>query len=233
MLETIRTEIESTRSMARLETIAKTIWAGWGAGSLSDDEAGLLGACIEAQRASIRGTDTVAGRAPAVPRRVSVFPQKRRRAVSPDREASIRRRRTLAAAGVLPPALACLFTTGELAALVIVADAFRAVGRCDLSIGEIAARAGVCETVARGAIREAAKNGLVLIEERRRHCAPNLPNVVRIISRAWRTWLDKRPRRHRPAQGGGFGNVGSTDTEFHPETSKRPLGMSLSIRGGG
>jgi hypothetical protein len=59
---------------------------------------------------------------------------------SPDRRASIKRRRQHAAAGQLPPHLAANFTTGELAYLKVLADEFLAHGLCDLSVNETASR---------------------------------------------------------------------------------------------
>jgi hypothetical protein len=94
----------------------------------------------------------------------------------------------------MPPQLAAQFTTGELAALRIVADAVRDRGACLLTLGEIAARAGVCVTTARGALRQAAREGLLTIEERRRDKRPNLPNVVRLISREWTSWIARGGR---------------------------------------
>ena len=91
--------------------------------------------------------------------RPSHFPPKRKAARSPNRRASIERRRTLAASGPMPPQLASQFTTGELAALRIVADAVRERGACMLTLGEIAARAGVCVTTARNALRTGRARG--------------------------------------------------------------------------
>lgn len=220
--------IASTRSLARLDDYARDVWRAMGAGALSEDAAGLLSERIEAQRREIRPRDTVAIRAPEVARRISVFPQKRKRPRCPDRAASIARRRTLAASGVMPPALASMFTTGELAALRIVADEVRSRKACELTIGEIAARAGCSETIARGAIRAAAAAGLLLVIERRQHCAPNLPNVVRVISREWLSWMAKRPAPHR--QGGGFGNVESTDRELIQTCSSQSIAQGLAIK---
>ena len=56
------------------------------------------------------------------------------------------------------------------------------------------ARAGVCLTTARDAVRAAASDGLLVIEERRRNRAPNLANVVRIVSREWRVLADEDER---------------------------------------
>src|SRR3954464_11085095 len=48
------------------------------------------------------------------------------------------------------------------------------------------------------ALREAARLGLLTIEERRREGRRNLPNVVRIVSKEWTTWLARGGRSTRP-----------------------------------
>src|SRR4051794_33770168 len=48
------------------------------------------------------------------------------------------------------------------------------------------------------AIREAARLGLLSIEERRRDGRRNLPNVIRIISKEWMSWLSKGGQSSRP-----------------------------------
>jgi hypothetical protein len=128
---------------------------------------------------------------------------------SPDRQRSIERRRHLAASGVMPPALASRFTTSELAVLRIVGDQVKARGSCDLTLGEIAARAGVCRTTVQNALRQAAVGALITVRERRRRGANSLPNVVRIISREWLAWLTRGPRRAPP----GFKMLNTTDRE--------------------
>ena len=78
--------------------------------------------------------------------------------------------------------------------LRIIGDAVRASGRCEMTIGEIAGRAGIGETTARNALRLAARLGFVTIQERRRRGAPNLSNVVRIVSPEWLAWIGfKKP----------------------------------------
>jgi hypothetical protein len=74
---------------------------------------------------------------------------------SPDRQASIARRRHLAASGPMPPALAARFTQAEMAAFRIVSDKVRHHGVCALHIDAIAARAGTCRTTVKNALREA------------------------------------------------------------------------------
>src|SRR5215207_10138245 len=104
------------------------------------------------------------------------------------------RRRHLAASGPMPPSLACRFTVGELAVLRIVGDEVRQHGQCDRCVDEIAARAGVCRSLVKNAIRTAARLGLVTVEERRREGRRNLSNVIRIVSREWLAWLARGPK---------------------------------------
>jgi hypothetical protein len=97
----------------------------------------------------------------------------------------------------MPPVLACKFTVSELAVLRIVGDEVRQHGRCARCVDEIAARAGVCRRMVQNAIREAARLGLLTIEERRREGRRNLPNVVRIVSKEWTIWLARGGRSSR------------------------------------
>lgn len=183
--------LDAARTLARVDDIAGVLWRAYDGGAIADVDAGRVSAQIEEARLRIRPKDTVAVRAPAVPRRASNFPPRARRCVSPDRLASRARRRRLAYSGPLPPALAAGFTTGQLATLRVVADEVRLRGFCALPLAAVAARAGVCVTLARDAIRLAAGDGLLVITERRRSGCPNLPNVVRIISREWCAWIAK------------------------------------------
>ena len=90
------TAIGGTKSLAMLDGFARAIWADWGAGRLSDEQASALAETLEGRKREVRGIDTVASRAPQVAEaarkqgRLSHFPPKRKAARSPDR-------RTLAA----------------------------------------------------------------------------------------------------------------------------------------
>ena len=212
--------ISGTKSLAVLDGVARNLWADWADGKLTDDQAGTLAETLERRKREVRGVDTVATRAPQVTAaakaqgRASYFPAKRKGPVCQNRRVSIERRRTLAASGPMPPALACLFTTGELAALRIVADEARDRKQCRLTLGEIAARAGVGISTARNALRYAAREGLVTIEERRRDKKPNLSNVVRIVSREWTAWIERGRKKKTQAfasEGGGCKKTESTD----------------------
>ncbi len=197
-------------SLAGCDQLARDLWKGFGAGVIPDDQAEALSGALEGRRRVLRGEAGSYARKLERPS-ASIFPP-RRVQVSPDRRKSIERRRRLAASGPMPPALAAQFTTGELASLRVVADEIVARGVCSLTLGEIAARAGVCRSTARNAVRAAARAGLVTIEERRRPGRVNLPNLIRITSREWRVWLEHGRRRREGRIGGKF--ISSTDRKL-------------------
>jgi len=222
----ILTAIGGTKSLATLDGFARTVWRSWGVREITDEQAQALAEAIEARKREVRGIDTVAQRAPHVTalakgrERSSHFPPKRKAVRSPNRRASIERRRLLAASSPMPPRLSSQFTTGELAVLRLVADEVRTKRHCSLTLGELSARAGVGITTARNAIREAAGLGYLTIEERRRDKLPNLSNVVRVVSHEWLVWI-ARGRKSLNAgrgsatplspQGGGSKKMESTD----------------------
>lgn len=203
--------LSGARTLAHLDELARDLWQAYAVGQITDVDAETFSGRIEDHRRELRPQDRTAVRAPHVldlPRRTaSYFPAKTKAPTSPDRATSKERRRRLAFSGPLPPALAARFTTGELAVLRIVGDEVRDKGSCTLPIGAIAARAGVCVTLAKRAIRLAAGDGLLVIQERRQHRAPNLPNVVRIVSLEWRTWINR-------GKGGGGTKVTATDNGY-------------------
>ncbi|MGU3449621.1 hypothetical protein [Methylobacterium sp. 391_Methyba4] len=105
----------------------------------------------------------------------------------------------MAAGGYLPPALAAGFTQGELAVLAVVALEVGKRGTCTLALGHMAALAGVSETTAKRALRQARTLGLVTVEERRLSRSRNDTNVLRVASREWAAWLRLRLPRGNQA----------------------------------
>ena len=185
------TEAIARASLAGCDGLARDLWKAYSAGVLPDADTEALSAAIEARRRTLRGgagQPAASSQKPPLSRPTRFPP--RRVQVSPDRRKSIERRRHLAASGPMPPALAARFTTGELAVLRVVVDELVENGLCSRSLAEISARAGVCRTTAQNAIRRAAKLGLASIEERRRPGRKNLPNLVRVVSREWLTWIE-------------------------------------------
>ncbi len=106
------------------------------------------------------------------------------------------RRRRWAASGRLPPGLAARFTLAEQAVLALVATETARRGDCRLAVGHLAAIVGVAETTVRNAIREAAKLGLVTVEERRITGFRNDTNIVRIVAPEWTAWLHLARKTH-------------------------------------
>src|SRR4051812_48622448 len=186
--------IDGARTRTRFDHPSRSIWQSLAAGAVADDDAQALAERLHTRRSVLRGEIKPVG-IPAG--RPSIFPPRRLQRAS-QRPVAIARRRHLAASGPMPPALACKFTVGELAVLRIIGDEVRQHGLCERCIDEIAARAGVCRRMVQNAIREAARLGLLTIEERRRDGRRNLPNVIRIISKEWMTWLARGGRSSRP-----------------------------------
>ena len=188
--EQFRSAIE-TAAIRDLDALSKKLWAAHGAGALADDQAQQLQEMIQQRRQpAARALSSVT--ATAAPR---YFIQRTPDQRSPDRRASIQRRRQHAATGPLPPNLAANFTTGELAFLKVLADECLAHGACDRSLNELAARAGVCRSLAKRTMRLAELDGLVTVQRRPRSGRKHLTNIIRIVRAEWLDWLCKGRRK--------------------------------------
>ena len=217
MLSTsLQAQIAATVTAAQLDPYRTSIWRERAAGRLSDEEAQSLSEAIHARSEAFSGRTAFQAplplTAPTTPTgrplgRSWSFSTGKARPRSPDLLRSARRRQDVARSNPLPPPLSCAFTEHERAALEIVARRWMEAGRCDLTMGEIAGRAGVSDSTARRAMRHAVQLGLVEVQQRRRRQAPNLPNLITIVSAEWRTWLANRPKRKRRGvrTGGGTG----------------------------
>ena len=194
-VEQLRRAVEAS-PRAELPAVSGLLWKAYAAGQVSEDQASELSEMIEARRAL-----------PAAQK-----PIQRRLGSRPRSPASMERRRRWAASGALPPALAARFTLAEIAVLAVIAAEVLRHGACTLTVGHIAALAGVSETTVRNALRAARGLGLLTLEERRLTAWRNAPNVVRIISREWLGWLRLRAPKGR-AQGGGCKLVNPTPTQ--------------------
>ena len=199
-MEQIATAIGCARAPA-LDALAKAVAGACVAGKISEAEFEGAFALIQARRDRLKTPAqlTLSGvpaspweDRPPLPR--SRFPQPRYQPARrhPER---IARRRQIAASGPLPPQLAAEFTTSQLSVLAIVADEAGVEGRCTLCLDQIAARAGVCRSTARTALRVAEKAGLLTRTERRQPGRASLTTVLRIISAEWRVWIKHGGRR--------------------------------------
>ena len=109
----------------------------------------------------------------------------------PNREASRNRRRKLGGSGALPANLRDHYTEGERAVLCVVASEIKRQGICDWPIDKIAAYAGVCRTLAQGALRQAKRRGHLSITERPVQGRKHLTNIVHICCNEWLAWLKR------------------------------------------
>jgi hypothetical protein len=210
--------IDGARTLTRLDHLSRSIWQGLTAGAVADDDAQALAERLHARRGVLRGEIKPVGLPPSRP---SIFPPRRLQR-APKRPVAIARRRHLAASGPMPPALACKFTVSELAVLRIIGDEIRQHGQCDRCVDEIAARAGVCRRMVQNALREAARLGFLTIEERRREGRRNLPNVVRIVSKEWASWLARGGQSSRPSAEPLIGckKMRPTDSSYKTQRSR-------------
>ena len=191
----------------QLDHLSRELWRAHAAGVLDDIAAQAAAEAIAVRQREARSP----GRALA-PHSARSSPRPPR---SSDRQASIGRRRLLAASGPMPPALASRFTQGELATLRIIGDVVLARGCCDLHIDAIAARAGVCRTTTQNALRMARELGLVTVQERRRCGQRSLTNIIRVVSAEWQAWLRR---------GSGFRKFNTTDNSTSNQCDEPGLG---------
>jgi hypothetical protein len=119
----------------------------------------------------------------------------------------------------MPATLACRFTTGELAVV-------RDNGQCVLPIDAIAARAGVCRRTAQNALRQAAREGLLTVQERRREGRRNDYNVVRIISAEWLTWIKRHWVQKKSPH--GYSALQTVEKRHAPQSRYRKTSGEIS-----
>ena len=85
------------------------------------------------------------------------------------------------------------YTEGERAVMCINVGEVKRHGENDVSIDEIAARAGVCRTTVQNAMHKARRLGHITILERPKPGMKSLTNVVRICSTEWLAWVKRGP----------------------------------------
>jgi hypothetical protein len=213
---TIYDAIGVAETGAELDKLSKLAWCGFGDGAISDNDLHRLLEYIDLRR-PLRRTARQST-LPGLPRpepnlcRVGAFP-KRRVQRSPNKQKSYERRHRLAYSGVMPGHLAARLTIGQIAVMSVVGDEYRRVGRCELALETMAARAGVCRKTARRAMATAREERLITIEIRPVRGKKNRPNLVEIISFEWLKWLLRSRTRQTPGSrpiGGHL--VSPTDT---------------------
>lgn len=184
--------IAGARTFRQFDAASRAIWSAHAACLIDDAAAQAAAEALQARKQLAAGQ--------TIPKPLSRTHSLPRASAprSPDRDRSIRRRRSVAMSGAVPSRIAAAFTMGELAVLSIVAGEVRRSGDCRLPIDALAALAGTSRSVAKRALREAQRLGLVSVEQRPRPGRKNLTNVVRIVSRDWRAWLRLGGRGPKP-----------------------------------
>jgi hypothetical protein len=193
---------------AKINTLSAELWRAHAAGLIDDDAAQATAEAIHARRRMIGARHSQEASKPlsGLPRR---SPPR-----SPDREASIRRRRAAAASGALPSRLAAAFTLAEVAVLSVVAAEVRRAGSCCWPVDKIAAVAGVSRRVVQYAVRAAERAGLIAVKARPRPGMKSETNILRVISRDWIAWLRIGCRTAHPSNNKGF--IGELFTSQSP-----------------
>ena len=138
----------AARNTAAVDEIARLTWRAHAEGHILDAEAEAISEALQGRRAAFAARRTQQAVSPSI----GLSARRRPTPRSPDRQASLERRRRQAASGAVPPALAARFTTGELAVLTVIARQCQRAGVCSLPIDAIAALAGVSRTTVQNAL---------------------------------------------------------------------------------
>ena len=138
---------------------------------------------------------------------------------------------------------------GEVAVLSTIAAEVAGRELCRLTIGHIAAPAGVSRSTVKTAVRQAVVLGVLTPKEWRLTAWRSAPTTVRIVSAEWRAWLKMRDRKraggdHRDRPRITFEGVGSelrpgygmqillrreASDELHPPCTAKGRGARWSI----
>src|SRR6266436_2061228 len=181
-----------------IDEAIKAVYEAWSYGLLEDKEATEIDIALRSQQARIaikpRGLAQIGhhllGRGKS---KLALGWPRRRPCRSPDREKSRERARTLGGSSHMPPQVRAKYTECERAVLFIVAREVKHHGICDLSVGQIAAEAGVCVRTVQNAVAKAVREGHICREERPQRGRKNLTNILRIVSLEWLAWIKRGP----------------------------------------
>jgi hypothetical protein len=154
---------------AQLPALIQEVWIEVAAGRLSEGEGERL--------------DVLARREPCAPIQIRTTSM----GSAPRSPQSMGRRRMLA--GDLPPAFRGELTQAQRAVLAVVGQEVKRGGECRLCVEAIAAKAGVCKSTAKAALRWAKAEGHILVERRKLGHRRNDSNVITILAKAWVAWL--------------------------------------------
>jgi len=160
----------------RLAALGQDLWKAFAAGHLDEAQTQALSEQLEARKPK-----------PTAP--TSFRPPKAKAQRSPDKQASIERRRRLARASPVPPELVDKFTQSEHAVITVITGEIQRCGACAWPHAKTAALAGTCRTIVKTALRKARDHALLFVKERRRRGQKSLTNIVSVLRQRWGAWL--------------------------------------------
>jgi transposase len=219
--------INAATSPDHLANLECTLWHRWGNGYFSDDEATFLSEAI-GKRKPGRGT-TSARSVFALHGRVSsrFAPRKCRRVLTgEDRAKRRQRKRTLGGSSAMPDTMRHHYREGERSVACVIAGEVKRTGACELSIDEIADRAGVGRTTVQNFQHEARRLGHISIKHRPQRGARSLTNVVTIASAEWLTWIKRAPSAaHRVQTCKNVNTTKNIDSKTNTASTKAAASM--------
>lgn len=195
LYSTLSLWLTNIRALAEIDDYCRQILKLNSTGQLSDEDATRL-----LEKAKHRRDNLKKARSDGLASPRSYYPERklsgrsRTDAATGQREPERwRRKRRLGDMASLKPEFRDLFTEGERAVLYIIMSDWKRHGRCDRSVKEIGDRAGVGPTTVRNALRKATRAGIDLLQvtERRQYRAKNLTNVITVVHKGQRAWLQK------------------------------------------
>jgi hypothetical protein len=207
------------RSSTALDETTRLLWRAHSEGCITDADAEAVSEALQGRRAAFAARRAPQALSQSRPALGFLKPAKRSR--SPDRQASLERRRRQAMSGAVPAKIAAAFTLAELAVLSVIARQCQRGGTCSVPIDAIAALAGVSRTTVQNSLRQARYLGLLEVKERRRRGLPSLTNVIKVISKEWSAWLKLS------AECVGFKKLSATSICFH--SKEITLGKTTKI----
>jgi len=138
LAEQFQAAAAAARNTHAVDEVARLTWRAHAEGQLQDAEAEAVSEALQGRRAAFAARTTQR----AVSSSIGLSARRRPTPRSPDRQASLERRRRQAMSGAVPATIAANFTQGENAALAVIARQCQRAGVCILPIDAIAALAG-------------------------------------------------------------------------------------------
>jgi hypothetical protein len=190
-------DVNACQNHDQLDAVTKLLWERYCAGQLNDYEANYLQSCILRRRPITQRTKL--GKFSTIRFPFSHFTPRpcRRRRTDEERAKRRERKRMLGGSSAMPDTMRHHYTEGERAVACIIAGEHKRKGFCDLSIDEIADRAGVGRTTVQNFQHEARRLGHIQVKHRPQRGAKNLPNVITIASAEWIAWIKRAPSAAR------------------------------------